>query len=181
MRHGVTTNRLNRDRDHRRALVNNLATSVLRQGLNEEQIQRGVVTTLPKAKVVRGLVDRLITYAKKGDLSSRRQAARFVKEPKVLQGLFETLAPRYSARAGGYTRVLKMAENRRGDAAEMALITLVEDEIVKKAKKKPARGKAKAKAGAKKVDITQKESAEPAAEGAAPAAEAPAAAEEKKD
>jgi large subunit ribosomal protein L17 len=174
MRHGVKTNRLGRDRDHRRALVNNLATSILRQGLNEEQMERSIVTTLPKAKVVRGLVDRLITYAKKGDLAARRQAARFVKEPIVLQGLFETLAPRYAARPGGYTRVLRMSENRRGDAAVMAMVTLVEDEVTKRTKKKPAR--AKAKAGVKKVDITQKETA---AEAVANAPDAAGASEDK--
>ena len=80
MRHGVKHNRLNRNHDHRKSLLNNLATSVLKQGLKAEQIDRSIVTTIAKAKVVRGLVERLITYAKKGDLSARRQAAKFVKE-----------------------------------------------------------------------------------------------------
>lgn len=77
----------------------------------------------------------MITYAKKGDLSARREAARFVMDPKVLQDLFNTIGPRYASRNGGYTRILKLGPNRAGDAAEMALVGLVEDEIVVKAKK----------------------------------------------
>src|SRR5690606_21479101 len=163
MRHGVVRNRLNRDTDHRRAMLNNLATSILRQGLNTDQLDRKVITTVPKAKVVRGLVDRLITYAKKGDLSARRQAAKFVQDSEVLQGLFSDLGPRYAKRAGGYTRVLKVSENRQGDNAEMALIALVEEEIAPRrprARKAPAARKASSR---KKVDITKSEQAEPGA------------------
>ncbi len=165
MRHGVVHNRLNRDTDHRRAMLNNLATSILRQGLNADQLDRKVITTVPKAKVVRGLVDRLITYAKKGDLSARRQAAKFVHDSDVLKGLFSDLGPRYAGRAGGYTRVLKVAENRKGDNAEMALITLVEDEVTpRRASRKPAKAAAAKKPAAKKkVDITKAEPEAPAA------------------
>src|SRR5690606_29974885 len=166
MRHGVVRNRLNRDTDHRRAMLNNLATSILRQGLNTDQLDRKVITTVPKAKVVRGLVDRLITYAKKGDLSARRQAAKFVHDSDVLKGLFSDLGPRYANRAGGYTRVLKVAENRKGDNAEMALITLVEDEVTpRRAARKPATKATAAKkpAAKKKVDITKAEPEAPAA------------------
>jgi len=166
MRHGVVRNRLNRDTDHRRAMLNSLATSILKQGLNPAQIDRKVITTVPKAKVVRGLVDRLITYAKKGDLSARRQAAKFVHDSEVLQGLFSDLGPRYAQRAGGYTRILKVSENRKGDNAEMALITLVEDEVTpRRAAKKPAAKAASAKkpAAKKKVDITKAEPEAPAA------------------
>ncbi len=155
MRHGVKHNRLNRNTDHRRALLNNLATSVLKKGLEEEVMKRQVRTTVVKAKVVRGLVERLITYAKKGDLSARRQAARFVKEPAVLQGLFDIIGKRYATRAGGYTRVLKLGEPRKGDNADMAVIMLVEDEVRTKTKKAPKRA-SKAKAD-KKVNITQAE------------------------
>ena len=171
MRHGVVHNRLGRDRDHRKGLVNSLVTSILRQGLHAEALKRGVVTTTTRAKVVRGLVERLITYAKKGDLAARRQAARFVKDPKVLQGLFSDLGPRYAKRQGGYTRVLKLAEPRRGDCAEQALITLVEEEISPRKPKKAA--KPKAKKAEKKVNITKSEAkpAEaPAASGDAPSA-----------
>ena len=92
-------------------------------------------TTLLNARLVRIVVDRLVTYAKKGDLSARREAARIVRDPKVLQGLFNVIGPRYKNRNGGYTRVLKLGPNRPGDAAEMALVSLVEDEI--KAKEAP--------------------------------------------
>jgi large subunit ribosomal protein L17 len=172
MRHGVVFNRLGRKSEHRHAMLNSLATSILRQGLNDGQMDRKVITTLPKAKVVRGLVDRLITYAQKGDLSARRQAAKVVHDSEVLQGLFSDLGPRYAKRAGGYTRVLKVAENRKGDNADMALITLVEDEITpRRAARKPAKATAataKKPAAKKKVDITK---AEAKTEPEAPAAE----------
>lgn len=178
MRHGVVYNRLGRTSEHRKAMLNNLATSILRKGLSSSQIERGVITTVPKAKVVRGLVDRLITYAKKGDLSARRQAAKFVHDSEVLQGLFSELGPRYAKRAGGYTRVLKVAENRKGDNAEMALITLVEDEV---APRRAAAGKKTARkpAARKKVDITKAEKVEKT-EAAAEAPAAEASAEETK-
>ena len=169
MRHGVVHNRLGRERDHRKGLVNSLATSILRQGLKTEVLERGVVTTATRAKVVRGLVERLITYAKKGDLAARRQAARFVKDPKVLQGLFSDLGARYAKRQGGYTRVLKLGEPRRGDCAEQALITLVEEEISPRKPKQTSRPKIKK--AEKKVNITKSE-AKPA-EGAAASPEAP--------
>jgi len=169
MRHGVKINRLDRAVGHRKAMLNNLATSVLLQGLKTEQMDRKVVTTIAKAKVVRGLVDRLITYAKKGDLGSRRQAARFVKDKTVLSGLFDTLAKRYVSRPGGYSRVLRIS-TRVGDSAEMAMITLVEEEIRTKTKKPAPKAKVKVE---KKVDITK---AEAKVEEVAPAAESVASA-----
>jgi large subunit ribosomal protein L17 len=171
-RHGVVGKRLGRNVGHRKALLKNLATSVIAQGLKEEPMERHVVTTVTKAKAIRGLVERLITYAKQGDLAARRQAARFVTQPAILSGLFETLGKRYEKRAGGYTRVLKLSGNRVGDASQMAMITLVEEEIKPKTRKKAPAKPAKAKAE-KKVDITKAESK--SAEGAAPAAETPAA------
>lgn len=135
MRHGVKTKKLGVNAEHKRAILRSLATSILEKGLETEQNNRYVRTTLLKAKLSRSVVDRLITYAKKGDLSSRREAARFVRDPKVLQGLFDVIGPRYAKRNGGYTRVLKLGPNRPGDAAEMALVGLVEDEVSSKAKK----------------------------------------------
>lgn len=132
MRHGVKNKKLGVNAQHKRAILRSLATSILEKGLAKEQIDRGVRTTLLKARLVRGVVDRLVTYAKKGDLSARREAARFVRDPKTLQGLFDVIGPRYKSRNGGYTRVLKLGPNRAGDAAEMALISLVEDEIAAK-------------------------------------------------
>lgn len=135
MRHGVKNKKLGVNAQHKRAILRALTTSILGKGMEAEQGNRYVRTTLHKAKLVRGYVDRMITYAKKGDLSARREAARFVMDPKVLQDLFNTIGPRYASRNGGYTRILKLGPNRAGDAAEMALVGLVEDEIVVKAKK----------------------------------------------
>ena len=154
MRHGVVGKRLSRDSAHRKAMLKNLATSVLAKGLGEDQMSRQIVTTVPKAKAVRSLVERLITYAKKGDLAARREAARFIPEKLVLKGLFEVLGKRYKDRNGGYTRVLKLSSNRHGDNAEMAMISLVEDTIKVKPKKKAPKAKVKAE---KKIDITKTE------------------------
>jgi len=129
MRHGVKVKKWGANAAHRHAMLRSLSTSILLKGLDADPQERAVRTTLLKAKMVRSLVDRLITYAKKGDLSARRQAARFVMDPKVLKGLFDVIAPRYANRAGGYTRVLKLGDNRAGDAAEMALVGLVEDQV----------------------------------------------------
>jgi len=132
MRHGVKNKKLGVNAQHKRAILRSLATSILEKGLETEQGNRYIRTTLLKAKLAKSIVDRLITYAKKGDLSARREAARFVRDPKVVQGLFDVLGPRYASRNVGYTRVLKLGPNRPGDAAEMALIGLVEDEVVEK-------------------------------------------------
>ena len=144
MRHGVKNKKLGVNAQHKRAILRALTTSILEKGMETDQNKRSVRTTLHKAKLVRSSVERMITYAKKGDLSARREAARFVMDPKVLQDLFNTIGPRYANRNGGYTRVLKLGPNRAGDAAEMALIGLVEDEIVAKAKKAAEPAKADA-------------------------------------
>ena len=135
MRHGVKNKKLGVNSEHKRAILRALTTSIIGKGMEAEQSARYVRTTLHKAKLVRSSVERMITYAKKGDLSARREAARFVMDPKVLQDLFNTIGPRYASRNGGYTRIIKLGPNRAGDAAEMALIGLVEDEIVVKTKK----------------------------------------------
>jgi large subunit ribosomal protein L17 len=113
-----------RNADHRKAMMRNLATSVILYGKVE--------TTEMKAKDMRSVVDHLITLAKKGDLSARRQAASYLRdaiadektEQTVLQKLFTELGPKYKDRNGGYTRVVKTGV-RRGDAAPMAYIELV--------------------------------------------------------
>ncbi|MCL2100202.1 MAG: 50S ribosomal protein L17 [Fibromonadales bacterium] len=129
MRHGVKVKKWGADSAHKRAMLRSLSTSILLKGLESDPQERSVRTTLLKAKMVRSTVDRLITYAKKGDLAARRQAARFVMDPKVLKGLFDVIGPRYANRNGGYTRVLKLGNYRAGDAAEMALVGLVEDQV----------------------------------------------------
>jgi large subunit ribosomal protein L17 len=117
MRHKVAGRKLGRDTAHRKALFRNLVTELFRH----EQIR----TTEAKAKAVRPQAERLITLAKRGDLHSRRMAARDVQDPEVLQILFDEIAGRYEDREGGYTRIYKLGP-RQGDAAPMALISLVE-------------------------------------------------------
>jgi large subunit ribosomal protein L17 len=117
MRHRRSGRKFNRDVSHRKALLTNLSKSLLRH----EQI----VTTLPKAKDLRRVADRLITLGKKGGLANRRRAFAVLRDDALVAKLFDTLAPRYEERAGGYTRVLK-AGFRYGDSAPMAVIELVD-------------------------------------------------------
>ena len=117
MRHGVGHKKLNRTASHRQAMFANMAAALVKH----EQI----VTTLPKAKALRPVVERLITLAKKGDLGSRRLVLARMRDQDQTKKLFETIAPRYKARAGGYTRVLK-AGFRHGDNAPLAVIELVD-------------------------------------------------------
>ena len=117
MRHGTGHKKLNRTASHRQAMFANMAASLIKH----EQI----VTTLPKAKALRPVVERLVTLAKKGDLASRRLVVARMRDETQAKKLFETLAPRYKARAGGYTRVLK-AGFRHGDNAPLAVIEFVD-------------------------------------------------------
>lgn len=123
MRHRTSGRKLNRTAEHRKALFANLATALIKH----EQI----VTTLPKAKDLRRVTERLITLAKRGDLHARRTVASRLRDEKMAAKLFETIGPRYKDRNGGYTRVLK-AGFRYGDSAPMAVIELVDrDESAK--------------------------------------------------
>ncbi len=117
MRHARGYRRLNRTHEHRKALFANMAGSLI----EHEQIK----TTLPKAKELRPIVEKLITLAKRGDLHARRQAASQLKEERLVQRLFDILGPRYKDRQGGYIRVLK-AGFRYGDMAPMAIIEFVD-------------------------------------------------------
>ncbi len=117
MRHARGYRRLNRTHEHRKALWANMAGSLI----EHEQIK----TTLPKAKELRPVVEKLITLAKRGDLHARRQAASQLKQDKHVERLFAILGPRYKDRAGGYIRVLK-AGFRYGDMAPMAIIEFVD-------------------------------------------------------
>lgn len=117
MRHRKGGRKLNRTATHRSALLSSLASALIKH----EQI----VTTLPKAKELRRVTDRLITLAKRGDLHARRLAFARIRDEAMVSKLFETLGPRYAGRPGGYTRVLK-AGFRYGDSAPMAVIELVE-------------------------------------------------------
>ena len=123
MRHARGYRRLNRTHEHRKALFANMAGSLI----EHEQIK----TTLPKAKELRPIIEKMITLAKRGDIHARRQAAAKLKEDQYVAKLFEVLGPRYAERSGGYTRVLK-AGFRYGDMAPMAIIELVDrDESAK--------------------------------------------------
>ena len=117
MRHGMSGRKLNRTSSHRKAMFANMAVALIKH----EQI----TTTLPKAKDLRPIVEKLITLGKRGDLHARRQARAVLQDETVTRKLFDTVAERYKARAGGYTRVLK-AGFRYGDAAPMAVIELVD-------------------------------------------------------
>jgi large subunit ribosomal protein L17 len=117
MRHGLAGRKLNRTSAHRKAMFANMAVALIKH----EQIK----TTLPKAKELRPVVEKLITLGKRGNLHARRQAMSVLHDTKIADKLFSTLADRYADRQGGYTRVLK-AGFRYGDAAPMAVIELVD-------------------------------------------------------
>ena len=117
MRHGNGYRKLNRTHEHRKAMFANMACSLI----EHEQIK----TTLPKAKELKRIAEKLITLAKRGDLHARRLAASQIKQDAAVAKLFDTLGGRYAERSGGYTRVLK-AGFRYGDMAPMAIIELVD-------------------------------------------------------
>jgi large subunit ribosomal protein L17 len=123
MRHGSLGRRFNRDSAHRQAMFSNMAAALIKH----EQI----VTTLPKAKDLKRVIDKYITLAKRGDLNSRRLAAARLRDEDMVKKLFDVLGPRYKSRTGGYARVMK-AGFRYGDSAPRAVIELVDrDESVK--------------------------------------------------
>lgn len=117
MRHGHGYRKLNRTHEHRKAMFANMASSLI----EHEQIK----TTLPKAKELKRIIDKVITLGKRGDLHARRQALASIKQEAAVKKLFDTLGPRYAERNGGYSRVLK-AGFRYGDMAPMAIIELVD-------------------------------------------------------
>ncbi|MBY8978227.1 50S ribosomal protein L17 [Rhodobacteraceae bacterium NNCM2] len=117
MRHGNGYRKLNRTHEHRKAMFANMVCSLI----EHEQIK----TTLPKAKELKRIADKIITLAKRGDMHARRQAMSQMGQEAVVKKLFDTVGPRYKERSGGYTRVLK-AGFRYGDMAPMAIIELVD-------------------------------------------------------
>ena len=122
MRHLKSGRQLSRNSSHRWALMRNLITALLR----EEKIR----TTDPKAKEVRRWVDRVITLGKRGDLHARRQVLSIVQDKSVVRKLFDTIAPRFKDRPGGFTRIIKIGI-RHGDAAQMSVIELVSSDNAK--------------------------------------------------
>jgi large subunit ribosomal protein L17 len=123
MRHGIAHRKLGRKPEHRKAMFANMAAALIKH----EQI----MTTLPKAKELRPVVEKLVTLGKRGDLHARRQAVSQLRDAAMVKKLFEVLGPRYKERNGGYTRVLK-AGFRYGDNAAVAVIEFVDrDEAAK--------------------------------------------------
>jgi large subunit ribosomal protein L17 len=112
----ATLRKLGRPTDHRKAMLRNQVTSLLEHGRIE--------TTVTRAKETQRMADKMITLGKRGDLHARRQALAYIYNEDVVKKLFDEIAPKYSERNGGYTRVLKMGP-RRGDGAEMAILELV--------------------------------------------------------
>jgi large subunit ribosomal protein L17 len=120
MRHGKVHRKFNRTAEHRRAMFGNMCAALIKH----EQI----TTTLPKAKDLRPVVEKLITLGKRGDLHARRQAIAQIRDVAMVKKLFEVLGPRYKERQGGYTRVMK-AGFRYGDSAPIAVIEFVERDV----------------------------------------------------
>ena len=130
MRHKKSGYKLNRNIGARKALFKGLVTSIIEH--------ERVVTTVPKAKAVRPLVEKMITLAKRDTLHTRRQAAAFLETPAALKKLFDKLGTRFGQRNGGYTRVVRLG-NRKGDGAEQAMVELVGSELVKRAAERAKR------------------------------------------
>lgn len=137
MRHLRGGKKLKRDVGSRKALLRGLVTSIIQ----EER----VITTVPKAKAVKPLVDKMITLGKRDTLHARRLAASFLETPASVKKIFDTLGPRFSQRAGGYTRITRLGF-RKGDGAEQAMIELVGSQLVKRAAERAKRREERLKA-----------------------------------
>ena len=145
MRHRNAHRKLSRNTSHRRALLRNLVTDFLDHGR--------LMTTLPKAKEIRPLAEKMITLGKRDSLHARRQVQSYVMREAVAKKLFDTVAPKFADRNGGYSRIIKLG-NRKGDGADMAIIELLGSELeVKKAE----RAAADEKKAAKKKDEKKEE------------------------
>jgi len=166
MRHRVSFRKLSRTHEHRRALLRNLVTSLF--------LHERIETTVAKAKEARRVAERIITFAKRGDLAARRHVDSYVFDPSATRKLFDTIAPWYKDRQGGYTRIIRIGR-RLGDAGEIAVFELVNTDEQKEADKKrrlaAAEARELAKAGetaANKKKSDAEDEAEGAEEGEAP-------------
>ncbi len=137
MRHKRAGFKLKRDTGARRALLRGLVTSVIEQ--------ERVITTIPKAKAAKPLVEKMITLAKRDTLHTRRQAASFLETPTAVKKLFDKLGARFGQREGGYTRITRLGW-RKGDGAEQAMLELVGSELVKRAAERAKRREERLKA-----------------------------------
>jgi len=156
MRHQRAGKKLGRDAAHRRALYANLAGALIEHGR--------IKTTVTKAKAVKPIAEQMITLGRRGDLHARRQAVAFLRSKDVVHKLFDEIAPRYKDRPGGYSRIVKIGP-RPGDAAEMAYLELVGEEVTARPRRErpaPAEAAATPETEAEGVEETAEE--EPAAE-----------------
>ncbi len=156
MRHRVANRKLGRTTAHRMSMLANMTSSLV--------IHDRIETTLPKAKELKRMADRMVTLGKRGTVAARRRAIAIIRDKKAVKKIFDELAPRYAGRNGGYTRIYKLG-NRHGDCAEMAMIEYVDTEAKQAAKvTKPGKKKAepKKKAAPKKTE-SKKTAKKPAA------------------
>jgi large subunit ribosomal protein L17 len=147
MRHKNAHRKLSRNTSHRRALLRNLVTDFLDHGR--------LMTTLPKAKEVRPLAERMITLGKRDNLHARRQLQAFLLREPVAKKVFDTIAPRFADRNGGYSRIIKLG-NRKGDGADLAIIELLGSELEVKKAERAEKEKAK-QAGKEKKEKKEEE------------------------
>jgi len=160
MRHRQSGKRLGRNTSHRKAMLRNMVTSLLEH--------EKITTTDARAKELRPIAEKLITLGKRGDLHARRLATEVIRDRKTVAKLFERIAPRYTDRPGGYTRIIKLG-HRLGDNAALSMITLVEEACVPKTKKKAPKAAVAAKPAAAAAPVAAEVA--PVVEGVTPAAE----------
>ncbi|HET9217649.1 MAG TPA: 50S ribosomal protein L17 [Terriglobia bacterium] len=149
MRHRNEGRKLSRNTSHRRALLRNLVTALLEHGR--------LMTTLPKAKEVRPLAERMITLGKRDNLQARRQVHSYLLKDDTARKVFSTIAPKFADRKGGYSRIIKLG-NRKGDGADLAIIELLGSDLEAKKAERAAKAEAKeAKKNKKKDDKEEKD------------------------
>ncbi|MGC8761445.1 MAG: 50S ribosomal protein L17 [Bryobacteraceae bacterium] len=139
MRHKRAGFKLKRNMSHRRALLRNLVTSVI-----ESEGER-IITTVPKAKAAKPLLDKMITLGKQDTLHARRLAARFLLKPSAVKKLFDKIAPRFAQRNGGYSQIIRVGW-RKGDGAELAILQLTGAQLIKRAEERARRREERLKA-----------------------------------
>jgi len=151
MRHNKSGRRLGRNSSHRSAMMRNMVTSLIEH--------EKITTTDARAKELRKIAEKMITFGKRGDLHARRQAMQVIRERKVVAKLFDMVAPRYKDRPGGYTRIVKMG-SRPGDNAALSIVELVEEEFTARPLKK---ANAPEEAKAQETDVGESVDQEPVA------------------
>jgi large subunit ribosomal protein L17 len=148
MRHRNEGRKLSRNTSHRRALLRNLVTALLEHGR--------LMTTLPKAKEVRPLAEKMITLGKRDNLHARRQVHSYLLKDETARKVFSTIAPKFADRKGGYSRIIKLG-NRKGDGADLAIIELLGTDLEAKKAERAAKAEAKEAKKSKKDDKEEKD------------------------